>query len=775
MSESIFCEDGSRAIWLDGPEMRNQYVDFVQTFAVDAVDAGAVIHICADSDYALYLNGAFVDCEQYDCYPERMAYDSLPVAKYLRPGENRLCVRAWHQGEDSMQYVTGEAMLIYSLRNGGQRVVSAPEGCLCRADGSYASGAQVERVTSQLSFTFHFDARGEDSWLADGYAPGADWSRPVTRDERMARTEFHPRPVRKQILQPRADVRLAAQGRFRYDSDVKGTLGLQMQRAWLSACEQDEIFEELRGEKPEIPGRFCFPGVMKLRAGLDGAYLLLDLGEPVAGLFHIDLDAPAGMRVDVAYGEHLDDLRVRASVGGRSYAFSYTCREGRQSFTHRFRRVGGRWMQIFLHGMSRPPVLYFAGALPMDYPIGRSGEFAAQNALLERILSACDRTLRLCMHAHYEDCPWREQALYAMDARNQMRSGYYLYEDSNADFALASLRLSAERARPDGLLPICAPSAFPVSIPSFSLHWVLSLRDFALHTGRLADARELLPRAKGILGAAAGWFDGKLLTQPDRRDAWNFYEWTPGLDDPDGLRQTRAHAHQYDAPLNALFCLAADALRELTGWLGEAWAACDTVEAAIRANFWEAFCGSNGLLATYSDGGRRGGLHELTQALALLAGLALQDRADEVRAALARSCGDAAGRAAPGKLAPCTLSCLPFKYEALLKDGALAPKVFADIEAKWGHMLFSGSATCWETLLGADDFDNAGSLCHGWSAIPAYFLFAHYLGVRPTAPGYARFAVEPVRLKQSARGEVHTPAGIIRVRIEGGACEWELY
>jgi len=39
----------------------------------------------------------------------------------------------------------------------------------------------------------------------------------------------------------------------------------------------------------------------------------------------------------------------------------------------------------------------------------------------------------------------------------------------------------------------------------------------------------------------------------------------------------------------------------------------------------------------------------------------------------------------------------------------------------WGSMVYSGSTTFWETIDGGDAFSKAGSLCHGWSAIPIYF------------------------------------------------------
>lgn len=31
------------------------------------------------------------------------------------------------------------------------------------------------------------------------------------------------------------------------------------------------------------------------------------------------------------------------------------------------------------------------------------------------------------------------------------------------------------------------------------------------------------------------------------------------------------------------------------------------------------------------------------------------------------------------------------------------------------------STTAWETIEGGEAFENAGSLCHGWSAVPIYY------------------------------------------------------
>jgi hypothetical protein len=56
------------------------------------------------------------------------------------------------------------------------------------------------------------------------------------------------------------------------------------------------------------------------------------------------------------------------------------------------------------------------------------------------------------------------------------------------------------------------------------------------------------------------------------------------------------------------------------------------------------------------------------------------------------------------------------------------------------------------------------SLCHAWGASPIYLLGKYYLGVKPTAPGYATYVAEP-RLGglQWMQGKVPTPKGEIEL------------
>jgi hypothetical protein len=78
-------------------------------------------------------------------------------------------------------------------------------------------------------------------------------------------------------------------------------------------------------------------------------------------------------------------------------------------------------------------------------------------------------------------------------------------------------------------------------------------------------------------------------------------------------------------------------------------------------------------------------------------------------------------------------------------------------------MAAHGTRTCWETFKN-DERHWTRSVCHAWSASPAFYLPSEVLGVRPVAPGFRKFSIAPHLGDLSwARGSVHTPHGPIFV------------
>ena len=342
-----------------------------------------------------------------------------------------------------------------------------------------------------------------------------------------------------------------------------------------------------------------------------------------------------------------------------------------------------------------------------------------------------------------------------MDSRLQMLCAYYAFGEYR--LARESIRLLGRSLRPDGLLELCSPGKDRVTIPSFTLAWPCQLADYVLFSGDVAFGEEMLPTALRIAQAALGRVAASGLvpayTQPG---CWNFYEWSPGLDGGE-IHRTAPFPARFDAPLSAFLILALQSISRLCGWLGKPDAAAgldaeaDRLGAALEA-FWNE---SSGCYAAYlSPGGSRAHYAQLTQALILCSGACPAPR----RSGLAHRLLQGEG------LLPLTLSSCFFRYEALLAEDGLAPAVFDEIARRWGGMLLNGARTFWETERGAEDFHRAGSLCHGWSAIPIYFYFAYGLGIRPTQPGFSAYVVAPAHIGVSfPSGSVLTPGGLLSI------------
>ncbi len=665
----------AKRIWIDTPDTVNVYADFIFRFSCKR---GGTLRISAEGSYALRLNGTQIAFERYHGYEDMQFYDEYSLDGLCADGENELLVTVHHAGRDFSACRANTPGLLLEITEEGRVLAASGEGSDARGNPYYLSGDACEHVTPQLGFSFAVDFTAENTSFSQ-----AILSPLVPR--------ILPRPVERLRVYPDAPTRLVAYGSF-LDTLRERTAAEIMSRAELHPVSVEDAVS--------FPNKKGF----LMESSEDGSFAILDLGEENTGILSLDIELPVDSWITLGWGEHLADGRVRTYIDGRNFAVDIRLPEGRGSYTFPHLRCGLRYLE--LHVYSPACTVYYAGVRPTLYPLGEHLPCPIADPLHERIYETCLRTLHLCMHEHYEDCPWREQALYTMDSRNQMLIGYRAFGEYT--FARASLQLMAHSLRGDGFLELCSPGRVPVNIPVFSAIFVVQLAEYVAETGDTELARELYPVCARILRTFTDRIceNGLLRRFPG---AWNFYEWQSGLDGAEGEEA----GERYDAPLLAFITLALDAIACISDALGKEEAARYRAVREKLVSSAEAFWDADALCyATYLSDGRLTHTCELTNALFLCAGMVPEERAALLRARLAE-----------GSLLPITLSHSIFKYEALLADPAYVPQILSEIARKWGAMLDAGASSFWETEEGERAFSSAGSLCHGWSAVPAYLYF----------------------------------------------------
>lgn len=683
-------------IWLNEEE-KNSFAEFSSVFYYKGGEAKLVIG--ADYRYVAYINGRFVSNGQYADLPEYKSMDEADVTDFLNEGENALYVLAWHLGEDFSVCRSMKAGLAFEIYAGGERLAQSDGRVLCRRAKGYRAG---DLVTPQIGCGFHYD------FTASGEPWGAS---------KVVQTEFKevPRPVARLKIEAPMEATIAAQGIFKWRerpdslSDL-GTAAERLQNAWLSTLRFFEMTGEERTKRDKLkePVAFASGG-----AGGDGVFVIADMGRETCGhlSFSVLVDRPCKMTV--GWGEHLADLRVRTKRQNRNFASEFMLSAGENAFDDYLRRIGCRYVCLFVE--AERVTIRRLSVREAGYPFGLP-EKDFGDRLLNEIYETGRRTLYLCAHEHYEDCPWREQALYGMDSRNQMLFGYGAFEEY--EFPRACLRLFARSQREDGLILLCAPARGSIVIPSFTAYWLIAICENAEADYDEAFVKELLPHAERALDAffARGTKEGVMLFT--EAEYWNFHEWSDGLDGGKIFRKESVPA-EADCNLTALVCRAAKGIAILEERAGnvEKAAQLNAAAGALGDSLERFYDADKGLYASYVREGEKRGYHAYTQAVALSSGAVPKRR----RAGLCEVLKNPGGR-----VVGLTLAALQIKYDALIEYGDELAFCIDEICGIFGKMLFSGATSYWETEYGEADFEDAGSLCHGWSAVACY-VFDKYL------------------------------------------------
>ena len=623
-------------------EAVDSYAEFIGTFT--AKQEGRVeINIACDSVYNVEINGelaAFGACADY---PHRKEYDIIDITKYCKE-ENDIKITVWYIGVGSSTYKIGERGLAFKIRQGDNVLLRSSEEMLSRKNIHYKNGYAKE-ITSQMGISYLYDNTVENNL-----------------------------PYEKSVLSG-----------FLEGHSVSGNGG-----AW-----KGEVIAHARIRKTcELKGRVPVT-ITKIENGYRVAW-----EKEAVGFLELDFVSPKAQKLTVSFGEHLEmGGKVARLIGGRDFSVEFIAKKGENKFRNAFRRLAGRYLDIECETELE---INYIGLNEVVYPqVKKERKF--NDPLLQKIYDTCVHTLVCCMHEHYEDCPWREQALYTMDSRNQMLCGYYAFEGTS--FQASNLMLIGDGIRDDDILEICYPSEKNYGIPFFSLIFPIQLYEYSIYGDSRMVVEALIPVVRRILNGFKERIDETGLI-PSMKGHWNFYEWTDGsasLNECGGFVQPT----HYDLILNCAFVYACEYFEKLTGEKIDNAA----LKKAIHDNF---YVEEKGLYKLCLTGDAK--YSRLGNSFASLIGLGDKEGFIE------RLIND-------DSLVDVSLSMRAFYYDALLRvDEKYKDYIIEDIKVRYKKMLDAGATTFWETELGWEDFGQAGSLCHGWSALPVYYLSVYAEG-----------------------------------------------
>ena len=433
----------------------------------------------------------------------------------------------------------------------------------------------------------------------------------------------------------------------------------------------------------------------------EGNYYLIDLGKEMVGLPVLDFYSSVEQKIRVDFGEDLQDGHVRRIIENRDFSFDYVAKKGDNNYVNYMLRLGCRYLEVYAE---KPIHVRYIGLLPQIYPI-QTKIFNIENPLDRKIFNLCVNTLELCMMEHYVDCPWREQCFYAFDSRNQMLCGYYVFENGNAEYVRSNLKLMSMDRREDGMFSICAPCGWDLTIPSFSLYYYLAVKEYLEYTEDLSLGYEVYDKLLSVLQVFINNRKNGLVYKFEGVNNWNFYDWTQHM-------EGALHGEEESIPdfmINALFVFALENLKKIDAFLGKTFLYDEILE-ETKSSIKKVFFNKDKGLFSMTENGNE--YTVLANSLAVILGLVEKAESEKI-------CEDLI----VGNLVECSLSMKTFKYDALLQtnEEKWLPYVMNEIRKDYTKMLDAGATATWETIDGANAFGNAGSLCHGWTAIPIYY------------------------------------------------------
>ena len=712
---------------------------FRRVFELAAAPSTFPIHVTADNRYKLYVNGELVSLGPARGDLQHWRYESVDIARHLKPGKNVLAAVVWNFGElaPEAQITNRTGLLVHG--DGPAGIVDT--GCFPDfpappvnqwkgiRDPAYSPAPRDREM-----FRFYYVAGPGELIDAKLYPWG--WERPEFDDSAWPRATVigpgSPRDARdgpnRWMLVPR--------------SIPPMELTPQPITVLRSRVDWRQVVLSRSADTHEIP-----PHVR--------ATLLFDQTYLTTGYPQLTISGGQGARVDMGYAESLWllDARGPVSKGDRNeigYKEFIGAHDTFISDGGQHRRFEPLWwrtwryLQLTVETQDEPLTIDDLSGIYTGYPFERKARFDAGSAEIQKILDTGWRTARLCAHETYMDCPYYEQLQYAGDTRVQGLVSLYMTGDGRLLRNAIELLDSSRTA--EGATYSRAPSRLQQYIPPFSLWWIGMLHDYWMYQDDPAFVRGMLPGVRAVLSffAARQQANGSLSRLP----WWNFVDWTK--DWAFGVPPTLDGGNS--APLDLQLLLAYQWAAEMESALGNKALAEEDRQAAARLRdsvrhlYWDA--GRQLFADTPAAGTGPREYSQQANALAVLAGVS---QGAEARGLIERAADDRS-------LVQCSIYFRHYLHSAMNKAGA--GDRYLDMLGPWRTMLGLGLTTWAETA------EPTRSDCHAWGSSPNFELFRTVLGIDSAAPGFARVVIRPYLGKLThVSGAIPHPKGEVAVSL----------
>lgn len=751
-------------IWLRGQRNTpNCYVALRRQFRIKEIPRLVRFHVSAQTHYRLYLNDTEIGWGPNPSHPDRYYYDTYRVTSFLRKGVNTIAVLAYNHGyhveEDTTFADAGGAFIFQAeleSRSGRMRLIVSDDSWKVQRSPAWDSTSRP-----------YVEIRHGFKEYVDGRKGVLDFIQPAYNDRSWARAQVlgkHPMEPFKRLVPREIKYFRSSEVLPRRATSIgyNYAYGFTPGRGWevddslalvgnypkgshlkLFLCGEGGDWRDVKDKK----GMHQSECTVQMSRPEEPPSILIDFGRLCVGRFKLEIDdAPAGARIDIGYGESLNI----------TYIDRYICKKGTQIFSPYHRRVA-RYVLLTFHDLRKSLVVSKVAFDFITYPVKQRGAFKCSDDKLTRVWATARRTLHLTMYDHFEDCPWREQKLYAGDMHVQGLASYYAYGDMQ--YVRKCLRQIGLLPYHDGWIAAAGPGrcSEKYNILEYPARYIMSLRDYVLASGDMSLIKELYPIIQRQIKVYADMKHTRGLL--DTGYAGGFENWIL-------ISWGEIHKQGVVAGFNFLVLHALEAAAQLAVWLGRdndallyqnkaAW-----YRQCLNDQLWDS---KKGLYADCLAHGRLSPNASVeTNTLAVLTRTALGKRRSSIIKKITSS--------NPPWIAKSPFfNC--FVMEALFESGQYQSGL--DIMRwYWHEMIDRDTDTFWEifdceTPEGSNPY-KSWSMCHGWSAGPLYLIGAYLLGVIPVEPGFRKVRIRPRPLGiEWAAGIVPTPFGDIHV-------DWEL-